>query len=583
MAPELRRRGGWEWIEAACAEIGRMRSAVQTAIDADTERERHNVVVANPVTITRTGRRGRPKKVISKAWLEETFAPYRSITIQQAANALGVHWTTVSRYMRKYDISISYAPLSDEQVDQLVRAFKVERPNAGIRHVHSYFRTQWLRIQRQRIIDSLHRVDAIGAALRHKKAVARRVYSVPRPNHLWHIDGHHKLIRWGIVFHGGIDGCDDEVVMMRAANNNRPETVLIRFDEAVQIHGLPLRVRGDRGGENILVSSYMIMRRGPNRASFMFGSSTRNQKIERIWVDVGEGFVRRWRVFFTRLEGMHGLDAGNPAHLWLLHELFLSDIDTDADNWVQNWNLHKLSGKHRNQTPSDIRHLAKVTVGMYEDEYADIDPDILTEYLGVEGAPRGRRRGQTGAGHSNDTDDEDEPLEGDLDSDAEASDEEVDVGGAWADESGSEESVADSDGREEGSTGPEDEDDSSSIPSEGGTSLAEPGGDNLVAQIIANQASNIRHAAIKVARHKNPFESQEDEDAFWVTLDSVTDTGFVPRHMNIREEEWEQDGYPTHENLVVGKRKPPLRQGEQLIGEWLIKLIGERLIELVWF
>ncbi|KAH9833125.1 uncharacterized protein C8Q71DRAFT_672784, partial [Rhodofomes roseus] len=102
-------------------------------------------------------------------------------------------------------------------------------------------------------------------------------------------------------------------------------------------------------------------------------------------------------------------------------------------------------------------------------------------------------------------------------------------------------------------------DDSSSIPSEGGTSLAEPGGDNLVAQIIANQASNIRHAAIKVARHKNPFESQEDEDAFWVTLDSVTDTGFVPRHMNIREEEWEQDGYPTHENLVVGKRKPPLR------------------------
>ncbi|EPT00177.1 hypothetical protein FOMPIDRAFT_1123102, partial [Fomitopsis schrenkii] len=46
-----------------------------------------------------------------------------------------------------------------------------------------------------------------GAALRRHKTVKRRVYHVPRPNHLWHIDGHHKLIRWGIVVHGGIDGC----------------------------------------------------------------------------------------------------------------------------------------------------------------------------------------------------------------------------------------------------------------------------------------------------------------------------------------------------------------------------------------
>ena len=59
---------------------------------------------------------------------------------------------------------------------------------------------------------------------------------------------------------------------MRAANNNTPATVLRGFVKAVKVHGLPLRVRGDRGGENILVSAYMIMRRGANRASFMFGS-----------------------------------------------------------------------------------------------------------------------------------------------------------------------------------------------------------------------------------------------------------------------------------------------------------------------
>ncbi|KAI6006192.1 hypothetical protein F5J12DRAFT_721182, partial [Pisolithus orientalis] len=31
-------------------------------------------------------------------------------------------------------------------------------------------------------------------------------YHVKWPNALWHMDGHHKLIQWGIVIHGFIDG-----------------------------------------------------------------------------------------------------------------------------------------------------------------------------------------------------------------------------------------------------------------------------------------------------------------------------------------------------------------------------------------
>jgi len=50
------------------------------------------------------------------------------------------------------------------------------------------------------------RVDRLGMALRRREKIERRRYSVPRPNHLWHIDGHHKLIQWGIVIHGVIDG-----------------------------------------------------------------------------------------------------------------------------------------------------------------------------------------------------------------------------------------------------------------------------------------------------------------------------------------------------------------------------------------
>ncbi|KAF8871940.1 hypothetical protein CPB84DRAFT_1691779, partial [Gymnopilus junonius] len=36
--------------------------------------------------------------------------------------------------------------------------------------------------------------------------IKRVKYSVKGPNALWHLDGHHKLIWWGIVLHGFVDG-----------------------------------------------------------------------------------------------------------------------------------------------------------------------------------------------------------------------------------------------------------------------------------------------------------------------------------------------------------------------------------------
>lgn len=138
---------------------------------------------------------------------------------------------------------------------------------------------------------------------------------------------------------------------IRASDNNRAWTVFDMFLTAVIRYGVPSRIRGDRGKENVAVSIFMILWRGQNRASFMWGSSTHNTRIERLWVEVGTQFARRWRAFFLNLERFHGLKRDNSHHLWLLHHLFLTEINDDCEEFQESWNSHPISGEGHDQSP----------------------------------------------------------------------------------------------------------------------------------------------------------------------------------------------------------------------------------------
>ena len=124
-------------------------------------------------------------------------------------------------------------------------------------------------ISRQRLRDHLQSMYPSKFAVRWCKALHRRVYSVPFYDSLWHTDGHHKLIRWRFVIHGGIDGLSRTIVFLRCSDNNNASSVTEAFLDACGKHGWPSRVRGDYGGENLGVKDAMEHVRGHSRLSVL--------------------------------------------------------------------------------------------------------------------------------------------------------------------------------------------------------------------------------------------------------------------------------------------------------------------------
>jgi len=115
-----------------------------------------------------------------------------------------------------------------------------------------------------------------------------------------HIDGNHKLIRWRILFRGGIDGNSKTIVFLECADNNRASTVLSAFAGAIHTHGLLNRIRSDLGGENVDVWRYMIEQHS-SYSVVITGSST-HERIERLWRDVYRCVSSFYHDTFKKLE-----------------------------------------------------------------------------------------------------------------------------------------------------------------------------------------------------------------------------------------------------------------------------------------
>jgi len=247
----------------------------------------------------------------------------------------------------------------------------------------------------------------------------------------------------------------------------------------------------------------------------LYCRSTRNSRIECLWVEVGTQFARRWRGFFVRCERRHRLDVENGNHLWVIQKLFLGTINTDCEEFQEEWNVHPISGPMtNNKSPQvrcciiyvmdrtwflwrtkDLRLISHVTLGEYQDDCIGIHPLTIEQYYGIDGRERIPRHGQTGAGHPPDKD-----------------------------------------------PGSDDDDD------------AADQRDGILWRLEADLQNQVHHQAVEVPRNRSPFASAQDEAEFWSMLERVILEDITPTGYGLLPEEFaEEDGEPATEYIPIGR------------------------------
>jgi hypothetical protein len=175
--------------------------AVDSTIDGQLQVLRHQLPLHG----------GRPKLDIDLAWLSTAVNQLR-LPLTTIADTLGCSARTVRRVLLESGIcsagsaSRLSSALSEGDLDTIVAQQLERQPGCGVSYMRGSLQSIGVMVTKKSIRDSLNRLHPFRTLLRRNLVGQRRRYSVAGANLVWHHDGQHGLIAFGIVIHGFIDG-----------------------------------------------------------------------------------------------------------------------------------------------------------------------------------------------------------------------------------------------------------------------------------------------------------------------------------------------------------------------------------------
>ena len=302
------------------------------------------------------GIRGRPRADINADHLEKLLEQGFSVGKIANEGLLGkrYHINTVHKFMRKNGMAAvrsRYSTINDGDLLAKVTCINKEFPKSGYREVQSLLITQTpsLKVQERRVRVALSTADPTGTSVRKRSALKRRVYKVPTPNAFWHLDTNHKLISWNFVIHGCVDGFSRLQTHLDVSVDNYASTSLNHFVRSMREFGIPGRVRIDGGKEFNHVEKFM--NQGDKRC--IRGKSVHNTRVERLWRDVREKVIDKYRNLFMHMEDNKILNVDSDVQLYALHLVYLPRIRKNLQLWRESWNRHGVRTE-KYQTPYQL-------------------------------------------------------------------------------------------------------------------------------------------------------------------------------------------------------------------------------------
>ena len=109
---------------------------------------------------------------------------------------------------------------------------------------------------------------------------------------------------------------------------------------------IPWVIRSDRGKENMIFCGIQrFLRRNAedlisNKNSFVYGSSTCNQRIECWWSILRRSRLNWWIMFFKNMSTEYILDTSLKYHVEFLRFCFLGILQEELDETRKSWNNH---------------------------------------------------------------------------------------------------------------------------------------------------------------------------------------------------------------------------------------------------